>query len=277
MTTPQLNAWPCRAYAQRLPGTGRPLHQVAQQVAKRLPDLLQCEPFDWAVTLHNEQPRARQEALNDKLFRNLVSGEVLGLANRPENWLGLFSAYQSIPARVEEIYLSLPGPHQPQPTDLNGMMGLIGMFGVELQARIAYVEDAALMQCYTGRRFHELSLADVAGILPPGLITETEWLPPPGVAGTLPELLAPREFDLSRVPSGVMWVNWWTSDQIETLGRERVRTAGWEKTIEAADGSMTLAALPGPVDLTRKEDVDKLSSIVQALDLRNKQLEVSLI
>jgi hypothetical protein len=81
----------------------------------------------------------------------------------------------------------------------------------------------------------------------------------------------PQEYDIRRVPPGIWWVNYWDPTQLQTVGEDRVRTAGWARLRPATRGGLLLAATEEPSDPADPDHVVKLRQLVADLRLRSLQ------
>ncbi len=270
--------WPVRAYCERRSTSGVPLPAAATALANVLPGLLSVAPLAWDVGTIDEGHAAipvvvdesTMSALLDRLRDHAIP---CLLANRPRSWDLLLAIQESVVEAIQYANLSSPALARGQRGGAERLMRLVTEMGLTFGAHVAYVEDLALTDLYSGRRAAQRTLsglpAEVLEALTPESIAELTDPPPlPGVAGSLPELLVPDEFDRERVPRAVYWINWWPVKMVATIGRENVLGADWAIVQEHDDGAMTLAATHDPPDLGRSEDLHRLTSIVERLDLR---------
>jgi hypothetical protein len=131
----------------------------------------------------------------------------------------------------------------------------------------AHLQDERLLLLYQSARGAELARASVPEEL-------RQYVPDPPfdpAASPIPALLVPHEYDRRRVPAGVWWVNYWSAEQVSTLGEERVRAAGWARVVDADGGALVLAATEEPLDLSRPDHVGRLRSLVLGLGLPEAQ------
>lgn len=140
---------------------------------------------------------------------------------------------------------------------------------LEFGAFYGYMENCTLKQLHKRRiRAYEKAVAAI----PPG---ETRFYlkpePYPGVTDILPELLLSSEFDYSRVPDGIWWINYWSPLQVGTVGRDKIHSADWFRVIELSNGGMVLVATEEQTDVTNSEHMETLKRIAEALDLRGVQ------
>lgn len=264
--SPPPGMWPSRVYTERVRGTGPSLATVARDIAQQLPALLGSQPFCWDVESEPSRRVELDEPTIQQLLGRLRRGRPFLLADRASNWSFLFAIGVDEVHGREYADLSLSGSGEPQPLALAPMMELVTAFARTFDAPSGYVEDSALLHAFVGRRIHERNYANV----PPeirDLVPYEEFRDVPGIAGSVPQLLHRSELPPDQVPSAVYWVNWWSARLIDNLDRARVAGAGWARVQAHADGSMTLAATDHPPDLTRREDIEALASIVRALNL----------
>jgi hypothetical protein len=276
MSTPghPLDFFPSRCYAERIAGEGRPLATAIAAVLNAISAVLGTAPLSWYVGAEGTKPfpvRIDETGMQDLLAQTLGRRDEVvpfSVADHPTEW-NLFLALQVSPIEgIEYIDLSFPGAREQQPASLAGIMNLVEAVSAAFGAHTAYIEDAALQNLYVGRRVVEIVRAKV----PPALRDRVgDYQPVPGAAGTLPELLLPSEFDRSRVPHAVYWVNYWSARQIDALGRERVERAPWERIASADNATFTLAATAAPPDITDPHDLERLRRLVEHLDLRAAQ------
>jgi hypothetical protein len=268
---PLPDQWPQALIARRVAGTGAPLADCTLALLKELPVLLGTEPFCWQLGDTNRARRFELDLPHIATSINRPGG--LAVVDRPTQWTTMVQVARTAPQRRESFELSLPGPREHQLLELDGMMSLIHTCAATLEAHVAYTLHLALHVSYHGRRAIERTERNLAH-LPPRIrasIPKQTFEPVPGIAPGLPDLLEALDFDETLVPDGVYWLNWWNARMIDTLGRERVETAGWTRIAHHDDGSMTLAATEAPPDLTSPEDVGRLVRILDALELRAQQ------
>jgi hypothetical protein len=253
------------------------LPRAAIELATRIPAIFSAPPLSWDVGLLTEGGAAEPVALDeatisarlDRLRRHAIP---FVLADRSADWAFLLAVQESPVEGVQYADLSLSAAVEPQLAATREAMALVTTMGVALGGHVAYLEDAQLLNLYSGRRANARTLAalppEVRRQLSPEALADLEGVPVgAGSAGPLPELLLPGELQRDRVPSGVYWLNWWSARLVETLDREVVRRAGWERVVEHADGSMTLAVTDHQVDVNERDDVERLANIIAALDL----------
>jgi hypothetical protein len=150
---------------------------------------------------------------------------------------------------------------------LDQLMPLVIKFATAFEAVHAHFEEERLLLEYQERRAFERTW----DMVPPDL---RQYIPEPEVASgdlALPDLLVPQEYDRLRVPAGVWWVNYFGRPQVETLGEERIRGAGWARVEDAGSGSLALAPTEEPLDLLNPAHTRKLSNIIDRLALVEAQ------
>jgi hypothetical protein len=167
-------------------------------------------------------------------------------------------------ASVETVAFS-----RPKGSSLEMLLAALQAICPEIDAFYGYTENATLSQLHNREiRAYEKAVASI----PPG---ETRFYlepePYPGVTDILPELLLSSEFDYTRAPDGIWWVNYWSPAQVEAVGRNRILSAGWFRTIELANGGMILVATEEQTDVTNTEHMETLKRITEAIDLRGVQ------
>ena len=263
---PHPGTWPCRLYAARVAGTAPALAASALSIAKQLPAWLGTEPYCWDIESEPSRKISLDDATIERLLGRLRSGRPFLLGDRADDWTAAFAIGVDHVHRREYASLSMPSAAEAQLLELEPMMALVTAFARAFSAPAGYLEDAGLIHAFSGRRAHERNHAN----LPPeirDLVPREEFRDLPGLAGPLPQLLVRDELPIDRIPAGLFWINWWSAPLIEELGRSRVADAGWARIEEHSDRSMTLAVTQHPPDLTRREDIDILASIVVRLDL----------
>jgi hypothetical protein len=158
---------------------------------------------------------------------------------------------------------------RPKGSSLEMLLAAFQEICPEIGAFYGYTTNHTLSQLHNRQvRAYEKAVASI----PPG---ETRfYIEPesyPGVTDILPELLLSSEFDYSRVPDGIWWINYWSSAQVEAVGRDRILSAGWFQTIELSNGGMILVATEEQTDVTNTEHMETLKRITEAIDLRGVQ------
>jgi len=268
---PPPDQWPQALLARRVAGSGRPLADATLTLLDQLPRLLGTEPFCWQL---GDTSRARRFELDlTHLAASINRPGGVAVVDRPAQWTTMVQVARTMPQRRESFELSLPGPRERQLLDLDGMMELMHTCAATLEAHVAYTLHLALHVTYHGRRQIERTERNLAS-LPPKVrasIPKQTFEPVPGIAPGLPDLLEALDFEETRVPDGVYWLNWWNASMIDALGRDRVERAGWARILRHPDGSMTLAATEAPPDLTSADDVGRLVRILDAIELRAQQ------
>ncbi|HKS48520.1 MAG TPA: hypothetical protein VJT49_26095 [Amycolatopsis sp.] len=147
------------------------------------------------------------------------------------------------------------------------ILALLGDLATALGAGHAHIEDDRLVLLYQSRRATERARAAVPEEYR-AYIPDPPDLP---VAGLIPQLLVPQEYDTRHVPPGVWWVNYWGATQVQTVGEDLVRAASWARIEQAGDGALLLAATDEPLDPERADHVARLSDLVGQLGLRALQ------
>jgi hypothetical protein len=164
---------------------------------------------------------------------------------------------------IGHLWLRLPAGLQ----SVGGASRLVREVAEAFGAHNAHVEDLTLLTRYRSRRAAERARAAT----PPEL---RRYLPAPpdltdGVDLGL-SLLAP-EFDRRRVPEAIWWINYWGAAQVEALGEERVRAAGWAQVLDAAGGALVLVATDEPTDPHDRRHLERLRLLFDNVGLREAQ------
>jgi hypothetical protein len=81
-----------------------------------------------------------------------------------------------------------------------------------------------------------------------------------------------RQFDSSRIPYGIWWVNYWSQQQVETVGREKIANAGWSRVITLSNNAVIAFVADTKPDLTRSEHIQAFERITRNINLRELQL-----
>ena len=270
-------SWPIRAYCERRLTSSPPLELAAVDLARAIPDVLASPQFEWDVGPVAEGDEAIPIVVDESTMRMLLDRlrhrEIpCLLAEEPWRWKFLLAIQESTIEEIQYADFALPPRTEPSLGDCETMMKLLSTMAHAFRAHVAYVEDAALSSMYSAARAGQRTLSGLPPEVLQALSAESiadlqEPVPIPGVAGRLPELLLPAEFDRERVPRAVYWINWWPATMIAAIGRETVVGAGWASISEHYDGSMTFAATVNPPDPGRPEDVRKLTELVENLAL----------
>jgi hypothetical protein len=266
---------PSRGYAERAAGAAPSADEALDAVRHLLQRRLRCDPLVYSMGGEGEEPRriaadsAGVQPVLDELFRGRQAGlpTPFILADSPTDPQVVLSFGVDVVAGIE--YLDLPlASDVDEPGDASKVGALVGSVGSAFGAHTGFVEDDALASLYYGRRVAEISRAS----LPPELRDRVpSWEPPHDAAGTLPELLVFHEFDRELVPRAVFWINYWNAAQVDTLGRERVLSAPWQRAEPSAHGALTLVATEKPPDIARTKDLERLRRLVEHLGLREAQ------
>ncbi|MEO8549054.1 MAG: hypothetical protein ABI678_03755 [Kofleriaceae bacterium] len=210
----------------------------------------------------------------DELLARLASGRPFAIADRRDRWTTMLAIQSSSVTDREYLNLSLPPRALPQLADLDRMIELVTRCARELEAHVAFTRDAAIDDGYHGRRAHERGQAQIPAELR-SLVPIEAYEPHPALAGELPQLLVPQELPTERMPSGVYWINWWGPAIVAELGRERILGADWARSVEHADTSLTLVATVHPANPGDPRDVERLASIIEALELPTLQRRIA--
>lgn len=255
--------------AQRMIGSAPPLPQALLEVAQSLSRELSLPPLCFSgVPPHLIDLNTSSIAfLLEKLERLRIDEtyRAFCLSDHPyESSLTLWLGVDPHSRPIEEISFGTPEKFLP-----NILFKAIEQVCLKFGAFYGYVWDS-LIDGLHGRsiRGYELSLST----LPP---EERQFVPRPlsiqGVPDTLPPLLLYSEFDYTRVPNGVWWINFWSPQHIETVGIDRILTAGWYRVIECPNGCLLLIATQKPTDVRTAVHRKKLKQIVEHLGLRSLQ------
>lgn len=255
--------------AQRIIGSDPNLPQALLEVALSLSGELSLPPLCFSgVPPHLIDLDASSIALlleqREQLRRNETYGAFC-LSDHPNEssltpWLGVDPHSRPI----EEVFFGAP-----EKFSLDILLKAIEQVCLKFGAFYGYVWDSLIAPLH-GRsiRGYELSLSTLSP-------EERQFVPRPlpiqGVPDTLPPLLLCSEFDYTRVPDGVWWINFWSSQYVETVGLDRVLTAGWYRVIECPNGCLLLVATQEPTDVRTAVHRKKLEQIVKHLGLRDLQ------
>jgi hypothetical protein len=256
-----------RFLAERRLNQGQPLpvalRDVAEALARWKPDLPLRYVGDPPTPLGmDESSLARsladvegaQERGVPRIFR-LVSEPGLGELSV------FFESEATRTGRIGSLWFSLSASAAEAP-----FLRMIGEVSTAFGAYRACIEDERLLLLYRSGRAAERTLAAV----PPAL---QAFVPPPvpSEGKTLPRLLVPQEFDRTRVPDAVWWINFWNREQVETLGRTRVNSADWFQRLEQPDGALLLVATSEPTSAEDPGHLEQLRRICQQLYLSEAQ------
>jgi hypothetical protein len=140
-------------------------------------------------------------------------------------------------------------------------------------AATAAVHDSRLFELVASAYTHEKSMQS----LPP---SEHKYIPVPEIveitAPALVERLSrvrhPTTFDLTLIPPAVFWINYWSARQVQALGADRVRKAGWSFLAELPGGGLLLASQREEFDALNQEHLETLAKLADRLDLYSFQI-----
>jgi hypothetical protein len=259
---------------QRLTRTEQSLARTILRITTIL-----SESFELPPLCCNDQPSRTTEMTESGISAMLA--EIDAINRKKEVPSSFFSLCDS--HRKTKITFGYGAPHyspnysagetitfsRPKESSLEMLLTAFQGTCLEFGAFYGYMENFTLKQLHKrGIRAYEKAVASI----PPG---ETRfYIEPesyPGVTDILPELLLSSEFDYSRVPDGIWWINYWSSAQVEAVGRDRILSAGWFQTIELDNGGMILVATEEQTDVTNTEHMETLKRITEAIDLRGVQ------
>ncbi|MGG6294145.1 hypothetical protein ACQ4M4_06955 [Leptolyngbya sp. AN02str] len=254
--------------AQRKAGTGAPRARTFFGVAQAISDGLSVPPLRHSVTgprlaEFSEQAIEAWFTALEQLAKDGKSNP-WGLTNRSrDSRIDLFYNCYQLPFPTEEVQFTLPKQVQ-----LDPLLSTFERICVEFEPFYAYTLDRRLQKLHGRReRYYQMRLE----ITPP---KEHSQIPKPipieGVVDTLPPLLFQQEIDRVQVPEGVWWINFWTPTQVENVGVERVRNAGWSRIIERPAGFL-LVATEEPTSVYNSAHLAKLGEMVEALNLKEVQ------
>jgi len=140
-------------------------------------------------------------------------------------------------------------------------------------AATAAVHDSRLFELVASAYTREKSMQS----LPP---SEHKYIPVPEIveitAPALVERLShvrhPTTFDLTLIPPAVFWINYWSAKQVQAIGVDRVRQAGWSFLMELAGGGLLLASQREEFDALNREHLETLAKLADRLDLYSVQM-----
>jgi hypothetical protein len=173
-----------------------------------------------------------------------------------------------------EIYFDLSRP----------LLGDSGLFAFEdlmkyiavsvdaFDAATATVHDSRLFELVASTYTRETSMQS----LPP---IEHKYIPVPEIVDiTAPELVHrlshvrhPATFDLTEIPSAIFWMNYWSSKQVQTVGVDRVRKAGWGFLAEHPRGGLMLVSQREEFDALNGKHLETIAELMDRLDLYSIQ------
>jgi hypothetical protein len=174
---------------------------------------------------------------------------------------------------VEYVWFSLPETSAElkqfgEILQLDQLVDLIASVCLGFGAYHGHIEDDQLLLLYRAVR----AANQIRAAVPPELRQFVpEPLMPETVAGTLPQLMIPQEFDRRFVPDAIWWINFWDLIQVETVGQDRIATSNWARLIEQPGEALILVSTDEPTDVANAAHIGKLRKIVEHLNLRELQ------
>ncbi len=79
-------------------------------------------------------------------------------------------------------------------------------------------------------------------------------------------------YDSSKIPCGICWINYWSQEQVNNVGREKVINAGWHKLIELPNKAIVTATTSERPDLVgNSEHLKRFEQISETLSLKSLQ------
>lgn len=256
-----------RVYVERMLGTGPPLARALLDLTDRISEILNTRSFDHAgyPPQHLERSEEALTAwLNDVRTRRR-SGEsaVFRLSDGINSDNVIYYEIDSASGHAAEyVWWSL----EESPGSLSKMTSLVSHAAMSFGAHRGCVEDSKLLLLYRGARSYERAVSVVPAHLqkfvpvPPSLGQNASGL----------EMLVPQEFDRSRVPDAVWWINFWSPQMVATVGRDLILRAPWELCREEGEALM-LAVTDEPLNVSEAKHLARLSEVCSQLRLRQLQ------
>ena len=96
---------------------------------------------------------------------------------------------------------------------------------------------------------------------------------PDGLFERFSQLQPARVFDAAALPEAIWWANYWSSDVVDRLGRERVTSAPWQRYEETEDGGLFLVSTRRRPAPNRPETLQAIADITEAVELPARQGE----
>jgi hypothetical protein len=226
-------------------------------------------PAAWAMGDPPGEPTALDDLTVERFLRRVVEERNQGFpaacwftADGAPPPTAAFQVDATPTSAIAQARCALPDP----PPDAAALALLVRDVAEALGAHQAYVEDDVLLLRYFSRRATERARAAT----PPEL---RRHIPDPPVFddGVELDLLVVHDYDRLRVPAGVFWVNYWSAEQVASLGEARVRTAGWAQILDAARGALVLVATEAPLEPNDPAHLAQLRGLLDKLGLREAQ------
>ncbi len=261
--------------AKRLKGSTPPLGRVLPNIARLLSQWQSVSPLSYAgsppVPIELNEAGISQYLQNKANAIGFPQGFVLSSGDRRSDLK--LSIYTDDFSQIESIEFPLPYASQENFLHVDIFSELVGQICTQFNAYHGYVRDDSIARLHgQARRYFDRQFDRV----PPDLNQTIPPTPRLGDREILPYLMLESEFDNRRVPNGIWWVNFWDGTQVQTVGKERVKTAPWTAQKEFNDGAMVLVATASPTDVRDRAHLAKLEAIARYLQLSRIQQQYSL-
>jgi hypothetical protein len=102
-------------------------------------------------------------------------------------------------------------------------------------------------------------------------VPEIVKVTPPDLFQRLSRVRHPSSFDLTRIPPAVFWINFWNTQQVRSVGEDRIRSAPWEFIAPHPRGGLLLATQKEEFDAMNPKHLERIARIVDGLDLYSVQ------
>lgn len=263
-----------RLLSERLAGEGPPIHQALLEVVDAVSHWQPTAPLIYADVpprlIEIIKPTLAAYVAEVEQARSQGIPKVFRLASDPQiSQLALFFDVEpNLVGNIEYVWFSLPTTDTDELLQLTKIIDLVANISSGFDSYHSCVEDESLLLLYRGARGTERARLAVS----PEMRNFVPASPVPEKAlGSLPQLLAPQEFNRRYVPDAVWWVNFWDKGQVETVGQDRIQKAGWAQIIEQPDEALVLIATEEPVDISNEAHLEQLRRIIDHLKLRELQ------
>ena len=151
---------------------------------------------------------------------------------------------------------------------LDALAELTKRIYASFEAGYAFTEDFLLMEAYFSKSVYATALKQVPEQL-------QVYIPKPDANNLarfdLPSLpTSPRSYPW-KMPKGIWWMNCLNKEQIESLGRQALLSFDWYMITPLDDAAILFVLTEAPLDIERKEHLEKLKRILDQLSFTEKQ------
>lgn len=225
---------------KRVKGSGRPMAQIIPEIVSIISKWQSVEPLckllaprkrkETEIELTEEALSQHIDWLNQKASESISKAfGLFGGTGENKVHLGIALGYYS---NLEKLNITLSSQFMKRDSKMDSLLDAISQIGQCFDAFTGYTYE------------HHVGVFNA------------------------PHNFPLSQFDSSKVPYGIWWVNYWSQQQVDTIGRERVMNAPWLKAFNSSNSAIVMAMTSERPDFTNSKHVQRFERVTHALNLQ---------